>query len=221
MTAEEKYGAPFVRDLFQVTFAQVRRSSPSATPQPLDSPTADYLRIDVNPALHKDPTSALEAMATGDVREIDDGKFIYSSMMALHAPVAVFHVNTSQWHQNEQHKHLDKYFTVQHEVVVQGSWLQHDPAQAEAVVYDLAAVVQHIGPTAHAGHYVAYVKRGGTWYLCKDNIVKTGKPSEVIESSTNKSPHLLYYVEQSSHFSQKIPTFQCFVSKTETRGRED
>jgi hypothetical protein len=183
--------------MFRVTVSQLRRSSPSANPQRLDCPTDHHLRIKINPAFHKDPTSLLEAMITGEVRDVSEGRFIYSSPMKDLPQVLTFHVDVSEWNQDKQRKCLAKSFAIQHQVVVKESWMSEDAAQIKEVAYELTAVVKHIGFRPETGHYVAFVKRGELWFLCDDHNVTLADPLEVIASSTYESPHLLYYVEQS------------------------
>jgi ubiquitin carboxyl-terminal hydrolase 5/13 len=37
--------------------------------------------------------------------------------------------------------------------------------------YSLLGFISHRGPSAHCGHYVAYVKKNGNWVLFNDNKV--------------------------------------------------
>ena len=46
------------------------------------------------------------------------------------------------------------------------------------LTFDLAAVVYHIGLDADNGHYVAQVKKKGTWYLCDDESVRHRPPPD-------------------------------------------
>lgn len=39
------------------------------------------------------------------------------------------------------------------------------------VVMELHAIIAHWGPSVNRGHYVAYVKNGGRWYLANDTKV--------------------------------------------------
>ncbi|GIX63548.1 ubiquitin carboxyl-terminal hydrolase [Babesia caballi] len=43
--------------------------------------------------------------------------------------------------------------------------------QQKAVVYELFAVVSHVGTSPHYGHYVALAELGGIWYACDDLYV--------------------------------------------------
>jgi ubiquitin carboxyl-terminal hydrolase 5/13 len=47
--------------------------------------------------------------------------------------------------------------------------------------YDLFGVIAHKGSSVHAGHYVAYVRRGGRWVLFNDR--KVAACAEVMESA--------------------------------------
>ena len=47
--------------------------------------------------------------------------------------------------------------------------------------YELYSVVQHSG-VLEGGHYVAYVRRDGAWFLCDDAVVREADENEVKSS---------------------------------------
>jgi ubiquitin C-terminal hydrolase len=67
------------------------------------------------------------------------------------------------------------------------------PQSPPNMLYDLCAVVNHVG-TLSKGHYFAHVLEGGQWWLCDD-----GKPpvvidaQEVMDNSETGNPYILFY----------------------------
>jgi hypothetical protein len=57
--------------------------------------------------------------------------------------------------------------------------------------YTLYAVVVHLdwGGSTSCGHYIAYVRRGNTWYKCDDEVVQRVHVSQVLATA----PYLLFY----------------------------
>jgi ubiquitin C-terminal hydrolase len=57
--------------------------------------------------------------------------------------------------------------------------------------YTLYAVVVHLdwGGSTICGHYIAYVRRGKTWYKCDDEVVQRVHVSQVLATA----PYLLFY----------------------------
>uniref|UniRef100_A0A6B2KY63 ubiquitinyl hydrolase 1 n=1 Tax=Arcella intermedia TaxID=1963864 RepID=A0A6B2KY63_9EUKA len=55
--------------------------------------------------------------------------------------------------------------------------------------YELFSVINHIGSTAHSGHYVSYVKHDSTWWKFDDTEVSREEPNE---RSTNCA-YMLFY----------------------------
>ena len=55
--------------------------------------------------------------------------------------------------------------------------------------YELRAFIVHIGPSGHAGHYVAYRRMGGIWWLCNDAQVRQVS-ADALQLC---SPYLLLY----------------------------
>jgi ubiquitin C-terminal hydrolase len=45
------------------------------------------------------------------------------------------------------------------------------PKPQNPVLYDLISTIVHRGNTLGSGHYVAYVNKGGQWYLCNDTTI--------------------------------------------------
>lgn len=77
----------------------------------------------------------------------------------------------------------------------QHSAAQDDQMQQEEVVppkhvYDLSAVVNHTGSDLARGHYTAYVREGGAWFMCDDTKVTQVEPEEV----ANSEGYILFYV---------------------------
>jgi len=56
--------------------------------------------------------------------------------------------------------------------------------------YELIAVVEHIG-TMEAGHYIAYVRRRGTWFRCDDACVEAAEEEDVVGCKG----YLLFYAQ--------------------------
>lgn len=52
-----------------------------------------------------------------------------------------------------------------------GSFFQSDDACNPDRMYDLVAVVIHIGSSINRGHYISIVKSDGFWLLFDDDIV--------------------------------------------------
>lgn len=62
-------------------------------------------------------------------------------------------------------------------------------------VYNLVAVVEHIGVSAHSGHYVALVNHSSNWWRCDDsNIQIINNISSRLNGNT--SAHLMFYVRE-------------------------
>lgn len=60
-------------------------------------------------------------------------------------------------------------------------------------MYDLYAVLVHLGHSLHSGHYVCYVKAGnGTWHLCDDHRV-VPVSQRVVEG---QSAYILFYIKR-------------------------
>lgn len=61
------------------------------------------------------------------------------------------------------------------------------------VMYDLYAVLVHLGHSLHSGHYVCYVKAGnGIWHLCDDHRVAQVS-QRVVEG---QQAYMLFYVRR-------------------------
>jgi Ubiquitin carboxyl-terminal hydrolase len=61
--------------------------------------------------------------------------------------------------------------------------------QARPPPYDLVAVLVHQGTTCDHGHYLAYVKHGGSWYRCNDSEVERVNLDTVL----NQQAYILMY----------------------------
>jgi ubiquitin C-terminal hydrolase len=59
---------------------------------------------------------------------------------------------------------------------------------AEDTQYELFALTVHIG-TLDMGHYIAYTKRNGKWYLFNDEDYEMVKEGDAI----NQEAYLLFY----------------------------
>ncbi|KAF7791107.1 hypothetical protein EIP86_002068 [Pleurotus ostreatoroseus] len=71
-----------------------------------------------------------------------------------------------------------------------------DDAENPDRLYELFAIVVHIGNGPHHGHYVSVVKTRGTWYLFDDDTVEPMKESEIPKyfgESNAGSAYVLYY----------------------------
>ncbi|KAK7686477.1 hypothetical protein QCA50_010073 [Cerrena zonata] len=70
-----------------------------------------------------------------------------------------------------------------------------DDAENPDRLYELFAIVVHIGAGPHHGHYVSIIKARGTWYLFDDDNVDTIKESDIAKyyGDNNGSAYVLYY----------------------------
>ncbi|KAH9854508.1 hypothetical protein C2E23DRAFT_76302 [Lenzites betulinus] len=71
-----------------------------------------------------------------------------------------------------------------------------DDAEDPDRLYELFAIVVHIGTGPHHGHYVTIIKARGTWMLFDDDTVSTIKESEIPKyfgDSNSGSAYVLYY----------------------------
>ncbi|THG96312.1 hypothetical protein EW026_g5498 [Hermanssonia centrifuga] len=71
-----------------------------------------------------------------------------------------------------------------------------DDAENPDRLYELFAIVVHIGNGPYHGHYVSIVKARGTWYLFDDDSVEAIKESEIPKyfgESNAGSAYVLYY----------------------------
>ncbi|KIP05525.1 hypothetical protein PHLGIDRAFT_128834 [Phlebiopsis gigantea 11061_1 CR5-6] len=71
-----------------------------------------------------------------------------------------------------------------------------DDAQNPDRLYELFAIVVHIGNGPHHGHYVSVIKARGAWYLFDDDTVETVKESDIPKyfgESNAGSAYVLYY----------------------------
>lgn len=55
--------------------------------------------------------------------------------------------------------------------------------------YELIAVAVHMGQSISSGHYIAYVKRNGSWYCCNDSNVSECSEKDAMSSNA----YLLFY----------------------------
>ncbi len=194
------HGAPSVADLFQLTLVGLKRSSPSASPQLLRPEPENLPCVQVNPRVHKTPTRALESICKGEVRVTNEGEFTFYSEILSCPEVLAFHVTAFQLGEHGQEKVIPDDFVVTEQVIVQRMWMHSSTGADKEIVYDLAAVVKHSGPSTESGHYVAFVKYGETWYKCDDRKVKRVKLCDATKSDMGNTPYLIYYVERSRNF---------------------
>ncbi|TFK87742.1 cysteine proteinase [Polyporus arcularius HHB13444] len=71
-----------------------------------------------------------------------------------------------------------------------------DDAEDPDRLYELFAIVVHIGTGPHHGHYVTIIKARGAWLLFDDDTVTTMKESEIPKyfgESNSGSAYVLYY----------------------------
>ena len=75
------------------------------------------------------------------------------------------------------------------------------------LTYEIIAVICHIGgPRCSSGHYVAYVKRFGRWYLCNDSIVKEVTYEQV--EGNKQNPYIFFYQKSSPPESLRRSEFR-------------
>lgn len=70
-------------------------------------------------------------------------------------------------------------------------------------IYDLVACVVHKGLYLHSGHYIAYVKQHGQWYICDDALITPyargfGVAETFYSACYNQVPYLLFYEKRSA-----------------------
>ncbi|EJD54367.1 cysteine proteinase, partial [Auricularia subglabra TFB-10046 SS5] len=71
-----------------------------------------------------------------------------------------------------------------------------DDAEDPDRLYELFAIVVHIGTGPHHGHYIAIIKSRGTWLVFDDNSVETMKESEIPKyfgDGNGGSGYVLFY----------------------------
>ncbi|KAI0077439.1 cysteine proteinase [Panus rudis PR-1116 ss-1] len=70
-----------------------------------------------------------------------------------------------------------------------------DDAENPDRLYELFAIVVHIGNGPHHGHYVSIIKARGQWYLFDDDTVETIKEGDIARyyGDSNGSAYVLYY----------------------------
>jgi len=56
-------------------------------------------------------------------------------------------------------------------------------------LYELFALVIHIGASCNSGHYISYVKRGNIWFLCNDSRVSAVSEKQVLK----QNPYMIFY----------------------------
>uniref|UniRef100_A0A914ZK85 ubiquitinyl hydrolase 1 n=1 Tax=Parascaris univalens TaxID=6257 RepID=A0A914ZK85_PARUN len=89
----------------------------------------------------------------------------------------------------------------------------------EGCLYDLFAVVHHIGGTVNSGHYTASTKNAvdGQWRAYDDRVVRTADPIEIAKCS---NAYLLFYEKRiNQKNSKRIPIGQCSNKSVEQRDR--
>jgi len=59
-------------------------------------------------------------------------------------------------------------------------------------MYDLFAIVEHRGKNLGSGHYISYVQKNGSWYVCDDQHVR------LVSSETvrNVQAYILFYIKR-------------------------
>lgn len=89
--------------------------------------------------------------------------------------------------QHHKHHHKQQHGQQQHHLH------QHQHHAHKPVLYDLYAVLVHLGHSLHSGHYVCYVKAGnGTWYLCDDHRVAQVGQRHV----EGQQAYILFYIKR-------------------------
>uniref|UniRef100_A0A6B2KXK6 Ubiquitin carboxyl-terminal hydrolase n=1 Tax=Arcella intermedia TaxID=1963864 RepID=A0A6B2KXK6_9EUKA len=72
----------------------------------------------------------------------------------------------------------------------------------EPAMYELFAVIFHVGESANVGHYVAHIKEGNNWWLIDDSTITSLKEAKG-HSERNKTAYMLFYRLKS--ISKNIP----------------
>lgn len=79
--------------------------------------------------------------------------------------------------------------------------------------YNLYAAINHQGPSANSGHYIAYVKHDNIWYKCNDSSI-TQVSSSNAQQEINKDGYILFYQHIKEEEAQEAPT------ETKGKGKE-
>jgi len=72
--------------------------------------------------------------------------------------------------------------------------VQSDSESGESTLYDLFAIVEHIG-TMDSGHYIAWVRSREDWVRCDDAMIAAATDSEVLASKG----YMLFYAQHGMH----------------------
>lgn len=96
-----------------------------------------------------------------------------------------FELDLAPYMTHQHHRHAHKQQQQQHG--------NHHHGHRKPVMYDLYAVLVHLGHSLHSGHYVCYVKAGnGMWHLCDDH--KVAQVSQrVVEG---QHAYILFYIKR-------------------------
>jgi len=73
---------------------------------------------------------------------------------------------------------------------------------ASESMYELEAVIVHIGPTLYSGHYITYCKSKGNWWCCNDSSVSSMHTAELPEQARDFG--YVYYYKQTNKYELSI-----------------
>jgi ubiquitin carboxyl-terminal hydrolase 36/42 len=124
--------------------------------------------------------------------ELDLGPYMTQHLQRQHHPK--HHKQQQQQHgqQNGLHAHHQQQQQQQH-LHQQQHGPHHHHGHHQPLMYDLYAVLVHLGHSLHSGHYVCYVKAGnGIWHICDDHRVAQVS-QRVVES---QQAYILFYVKR-------------------------
>ena len=90
--------------------------------------------------------------------------------------------------------------------------IKGDVTSCTDIKYQLIAVVVHKGASLSSGHYMSFVKRGGTWYSADDhNVVPT-----TTLAATSQQAYLVFYEKCNDDEVQQVQTVESFKQAGES-----
>jgi ubiquitin carboxyl-terminal hydrolase 36/42 len=120
--------------------------------------------------------------------ELDLGPYMTQHLQRQH-----HHKHHKQQQQHGQQNGLHAHLQQQHPHLPQQQHGAHHHGHHQPLMYDLYAVLVHLGHSLHSGHYVCYVKAGnGIWHICDDHRVAQVS-QRVVES---QQAYILFYIKR-------------------------